>query len=104
MLWAGNSLDKAHEIFDAEVKRRPRIRLTIRQRTRGAATLAADMKRAPRRAATANCYAASGGTLAALDVDIVGADFFQRQANEFAVSLNRRPVIKFVAHGLALAQ
>jgi hypothetical protein len=34
MLWAGNSLDKAHEIFDAEVKRRPRIRLTIRQRTR----------------------------------------------------------------------
>ena len=44
------------------------------------------MKRAPRRAATANCYAASGGNLAALDVDIVGADFFQRQANEFAVS------------------
>ena len=34
MLWAGNSLDKAREIFDAEVKRRPRIRLTIRQRTR----------------------------------------------------------------------
>jgi hypothetical protein len=33
MLWAGNSLDKAREIFDAEVKRRPRIRLTIRQRT-----------------------------------------------------------------------
>ena len=34
MLSAGNSLDKAREIFDAEVKRRPRIRLTIRQRTR----------------------------------------------------------------------
>jgi hypothetical protein len=31
MLWAGSSLDKAREIFDAEVKRRPRIRLTIRQ-------------------------------------------------------------------------
>jgi hypothetical protein len=25
MLWAGNSLDKAREIFNAEVKRRPRI-------------------------------------------------------------------------------
>ena len=34
MLWAGTSLDKAREIFDAEVKHRPRIRLTIRQRTR----------------------------------------------------------------------
>ena len=34
MLSAGNSPDKAREIFDAEVKRRPRIRLTIRQRTR----------------------------------------------------------------------
>ena len=34
MLWAGNSLDKAREIFDAEIKHRPRIRLTIRQRTR----------------------------------------------------------------------
>jgi hypothetical protein len=34
LLWAGNSLDKAREIFDAEVKRRPRIRLTIRQRMR----------------------------------------------------------------------
>ena len=34
MLSAGNSLDKAREIFDAEVKHRPRIRLTIRQRTR----------------------------------------------------------------------
>jgi hypothetical protein len=34
MLWAGNSLDKARQVFDAEVRRRPRIRLTIRQRTR----------------------------------------------------------------------
>jgi hypothetical protein len=34
MLWAVNSLDKTREIFDAEVKRQPRIRLTIRQRTR----------------------------------------------------------------------
>jgi hypothetical protein len=34
MLWAGNSLDKARAIFDAEIKRRPRIRLTIRQRAR----------------------------------------------------------------------
>ena len=30
MLWAGNSLDKAREIFDAEVKRRPRIPLSAR--------------------------------------------------------------------------
>jgi hypothetical protein len=43
------------------------------------------------------------GTLAARDVDMVGADFFPRQANEFAASPNRRPVIKFVAHGPALA-
>ena len=34
MLWAGNSLDKAREIFNAEAKRRPRGRYTIRQRTR----------------------------------------------------------------------
>jgi hypothetical protein len=31
MLFAGNSLDKPREIFDAEVKQRSRIRLTIRQ-------------------------------------------------------------------------
>jgi hypothetical protein len=31
MLWAGNSIEKAREIFNAEVKRRPRIRLTMRQ-------------------------------------------------------------------------
>jgi hypothetical protein len=29
-----DSLDKAREIFDAEIKRRLRIRLTIRQRAR----------------------------------------------------------------------
>jgi hypothetical protein len=34
MLYAGTNLDKAREIFTAEIKRRPRIRLTIRQRTR----------------------------------------------------------------------
>jgi hypothetical protein len=33
MLWAGGSLDKAREIFAAAIKHRPRIRLTIRQRT-----------------------------------------------------------------------
>jgi hypothetical protein len=33
MLWAGSSLDKAREIFAAAIKHRPRIRLTIRQRT-----------------------------------------------------------------------
>ena len=31
MLWAGNFIDKARQIFNAEVKRWPRIRLTIRQ-------------------------------------------------------------------------
>jgi hypothetical protein len=31
MLWAGNSIEKARQIFNAEVRRRPRIRLTIRQ-------------------------------------------------------------------------
>ena len=33
-LWAGNSLDKARALFTAEVKRRPRGRYTIRQRSR----------------------------------------------------------------------
>jgi hypothetical protein len=31
---AGNNLDKARDIFAKEIKHRPRIRLTIRQRTR----------------------------------------------------------------------
>jgi hypothetical protein len=34
MLYAGNNLDKAREIFAAMVRHRPRIRLTIRQQTR----------------------------------------------------------------------
>jgi hypothetical protein len=34
MLYAGNSLDKSREVFDAAMKHRPRIRLTIRQRAR----------------------------------------------------------------------
>jgi hypothetical protein len=34
LLFAGNSLDKARALFTAYGKRRPRARLTIRQRTR----------------------------------------------------------------------
>jgi hypothetical protein len=34
MLHAGNSLDRARAIFQAEIRRRPRGRYTIRQRTR----------------------------------------------------------------------
>jgi hypothetical protein len=34
MLYAGSSLDKAREVFATAIKHRPRIRLTIRQRTR----------------------------------------------------------------------
>jgi hypothetical protein len=34
MLYAGSNLNEAREIFAAAVKHRPRIRLTIRQRTR----------------------------------------------------------------------
>jgi hypothetical protein len=34
MLYAGSNLDKAREVFAAAIKHRPRIRLTIRQRTR----------------------------------------------------------------------
>ena len=34
MLYAGSNLDKAQEVFAAAIKHRPRIRLTIRQRTR----------------------------------------------------------------------
>jgi hypothetical protein len=34
MLYAGSNLDKAQSIYFAEIKHRPRIKLTIRQRTR----------------------------------------------------------------------
>ena len=34
LLYAGSNLDKAREIFTAAIKHRPRIHLTIRQRTR----------------------------------------------------------------------
>jgi hypothetical protein len=34
MLYAGNSIDKAREVFGAAVKRRPRGRYLIRQRAR----------------------------------------------------------------------
>jgi hypothetical protein len=34
LLYAGNSLDRAQELFAWAIKHRPRIRLTIRQRTR----------------------------------------------------------------------
>jgi hypothetical protein len=34
LLYASNNLDKAREIFRQAIKHRPRIRLTIRQRTR----------------------------------------------------------------------
>ena len=34
MLYAGGKLDKAREVFAAAIYYRPRIRLTIRQRTR----------------------------------------------------------------------
>jgi hypothetical protein len=34
LLYAGNNLDKARELFQQAIKHRPRIRLTIRPRTR----------------------------------------------------------------------
>ena len=34
VLYAGSSLDRARDLFAATVKHRPRIRLTVRQRTR----------------------------------------------------------------------
>jgi hypothetical protein len=34
LLYAGNNLDKARDVFTKAIKHRPRIRLTIRQRTR----------------------------------------------------------------------
>jgi hypothetical protein len=34
MLYAGNYLNKAREVYAAAIYHRPRIRLTIRQRTR----------------------------------------------------------------------
>ena len=40
LLYAGNNLSKAQEIFANAINHRSRIRLTIRQRTRGSATVA----------------------------------------------------------------
>jgi hypothetical protein len=34
MIWAGNNLDHARALFDAQIRRRPRGRYTIRQRLR----------------------------------------------------------------------
>ena len=34
LLYAGNSLGRARAVFERSIKHRPRIRLTIRQRTR----------------------------------------------------------------------
>lgn len=34
LIYAGNNLEKAREVFENAIKHRPRIRLTIRQRTR----------------------------------------------------------------------
>jgi hypothetical protein len=34
LLYAGSNLDRARDIFTAAISHRPRIRLTIRQRTR----------------------------------------------------------------------
>jgi hypothetical protein len=34
MLYAGNNLDEARAIFAATIKHRPRVQLTIRQRSR----------------------------------------------------------------------
>ena len=34
MLYAGNNLQKVRDVFASAIKQRPRIRLTIRQRTR----------------------------------------------------------------------
>jgi hypothetical protein len=41
MLYAGSNLDKAHTIFVNYIRIRPRARTTIRQRARGAGTVAA---------------------------------------------------------------
>src|SRR6516165_1219075 len=49
LLYAGNSLGRARSIFEYAIKHRPRIRLTIRQRTR-----VLDDGRDPRRTARGN--------------------------------------------------
>ncbi len=46
ILYGGDNLDKAREIFAAAVKHRPRIRLTIRQRTRLLEKRPEELKRA----------------------------------------------------------
>ena len=44
---AGSNLAKAQSIYFAEIKHRPRIKLTIRQRTRVLPAVAAEIKRVP---------------------------------------------------------
>src|SRR5206468_2574705 len=36
----------------------------------------------------------------AADIDVIGACLFEREADEFAAALDRRPVVELVAHGL----
>ena len=36
---------------------------------------------------------------AARNVDVIGASLLEREPDEFAAALNRRPVIKQIAHG-----
>ena len=45
LVFAGTSLDKAKRIFDRMTKRRPRIKLTLRQRTRVLEQLAATQQK-----------------------------------------------------------
>ena len=50
MLYAGNSLGRARAMFESTIRRRPRTRLTIRQRTAGAGGMAAAGSAEPSRA------------------------------------------------------
>ena len=47
-------------------------------------------------------HAATPALTTARDVDIVGARLFEGEPNEFPTTLDRWPVVEFVAHGSAL--
>jgi hypothetical protein len=44
----------------------------------------------------------AGSTRLARDVDVIGAALFEREAHEFAASLDRGPVVKLIAHHVSL--
>src|ERR1700730_11042384 len=89
-------------IFRRETKPRPKIEQYVRGLRDDALAGFQDRRRERRMLFAFARNEFRGCLVAALarDVDVIGAGLFQREADELAAPLYRRPVIKFVAHGL----